>query len=96
MTISIGGLTLGGSGTGGNVYDIAQSFVDAVESSYANETVKTYSNFFNSRRMPEHIIEEYPQFVEFIEHFYQWLASENDIGVQELITDIDTTSDPVI
>ena len=96
MTISIGGLTLGGSGTGGNVYDIAKSFVDAVESSYANETVKTYSNFFNSRRMPEHIIEEYPQFVEFIEHFYQWLASQNDIGVQELITDIDTTSDPVI
>ena len=88
--------TGGNSGTAGNIYDIAYSFVEGVQDSYDNQVVKKYVNFFNDTRLPSHIQESYPQFTEFIRVFYEWLASEQEVGLQELITDVDETSDTVL
>lgn len=95
MTLTTTG-TGGNSGTAGNVYDIAYSFVEGVQDSYDNQVVKRYVNFFNETRLPSHIQESYPQFTEFIKVFYEWLASEQEVGLQELITDVDETSDTVL
>lgn len=80
-------------GTGGNIYDQAFDFAKA---SVQQDIVRTFSNFFNPKRIPEHVLLLYPKFASFIEKYFEWLASENEIGVQELITDIDTTPDEMI
>jgi len=77
---------------GGNMYDQAYYLVSANQP----KLVQTYSNFFNSKRIPGYIHQIYPDFSRFVEEFFKWLSAENEIGIQEIITDIDTTPDLMI